>query len=371
MRWRRVAVALATVAISGCSLFLTFDGFGDCQDDACVAETAPPDEGDGGPGRDAALVCSPLKWPGPPATDTSSQATSLVFAAKEIRFSSESRAGSPVYDLNDRCVCPAGIPGKGTCAKDAAPTCDDPVSGADNSASDLFRSFALFDKVSLSDVEATKAIERGEFSILVRIDEYNGGANDGRVSVSLYSALRVDRDGGVADGGPVAPTFASDERWVADRTFLVGAPATAPKFFDSKAYVTDGTLVAAFPEIELAIVMARLGRVRFSSTDVHLIIQLGEGGSPKSAQLVGRVRMRSILDVGGILGWCPGMPQYIAVAEACKSADVNAASDDTGEAPCDALSSAFQFVLVPTQRPETFDVGTFAVSRCDADIACP
>jgi hypothetical protein len=367
-RRRCVALALAALAISGCSALLTFDGFGDCRDGACVS--FEPEGGDAGSegseAVDAQAICTPRKWPGPPDADTTLGSTTLVYALKELRFGvdADAGAGASTFDINNRCVCPGGIQGKGSCAKDAAPTCDGPTNGADNAFAELFKSFALFDNVFISDREATNAVARGDFSILVRIDDYRATPNQGRVTTSIYNALRVDRDGGGV------PTFTPDERWVVDRTFLFDPPSVAPKFVDSKAYVANGTLVAFFPQLEFVVVLPRLGRTRFKATDTRLVLPLPTSGGAAQGQLLGRIAISSIVEVGGILGWCPGTPQFLAIAEACKRADVNGAADDKGEAPCDALSTAMELTFVPTQRPQTIEVGTYSASTCPTS-RCP
>ena len=365
-RRRRLTLALVALVVSGCSAFLRFDGFGDCRDGACISlELDGGGDGDGRDAIDAQPVCTPRKWPGPPDADTPSGSTTLVYALKEMRFGLDVDGGGPGYDVNNRCVCPGGIQGKGTCAKDAAPTCDDPTTGADNEFSELFKSFAIFDKVFINDNAMNEALAHGDFSILLRIDDYQAAtANQARVSAAIYNAIRVDRDGGM-------PTFAPEERWVVDRTFLLDPPSAKPKFVDSKAYVTDGTLVALFPELEFVVVLPRLGRVRLKATDTRIVLPLpGDGGGAAKGQLIGRIAVASVVEIGGTLGWCPGTSRFLAVTEACKRADVNAAADDNGAAPCDAISAAMALTFVPTQKPETIEVGTYSASTCPT-ATCP
>ncbi len=377
-RGRRLTLAGVALAISGCSVLLGFEGFGDCRDGLCGLSTA-----DGGESPDSSneALCTPLKWPGPPQEDSVGDSRTSFYALREMTFTAESDGGTPRYDINNRCVCPNGVAGKGTCSKATEVTCDDPTTGGDNVMSDLFKSFALFDDVFVSDTEANKSIARGDFSILVRVDEYNGGANDKQVSVSVYNALRVDRerprDGG-SDGtdggadGAAPPTFAPDERWVVDRNSLVGGNdiSFVPKVFDSKAYVTNGTLVTSFSKLDLGMVFPRVGRIFFKTTDTRLILPIQTSGASTRGYVVGRIAVRSFLDFFGILGWCPGTNQFLGAVEACRRADLNSAANDTGEAPCDAISGTLQFSFVPTQRPTTSEWGTYSTSMCPEAI-CP
>jgi hypothetical protein len=379
-----VPAVLLAVVVSGCSLLLTFDRFGECRDGACAPEAFK----DAGQMNDASLACTPRKWPGPVPDNATGPETTRVYALRGLQFNPDPDSGVIDYDLNDRCVCPAGVRGtSGTCKKNALATCDGALTGADNQLSALFKSFALFDPTTqiFSDTEATNAITRGEFSILFRIEGYNGTANDGLVSVALYNALRVDtsnqdagiQDSGARDGGgaagdaAVAPTFEPNERWVVDRAFLVAPPSTKPKFLDVRAYVSNGTLVANFGFVELGVVLPRLGRFVLRGTDVRLTLPLPSNSLVAAAgTLTGRIPTTEIVRLGGRLGWCPGTERFVAITAACASADLNEQNDDDGNAPCNAISTNMHMQFAPTLAPVNFDQASYSESTCPA-AACP
>ena len=353
----------------GCSMLLKFDGFGDCVDGACSSSAQPDASGsstppDASPGESSTgPVCTPKKWPSPPDAGPGPGGATLVFAMKDVAFARELDGGTTVYDVNNRCVCPGGIVGAGTCRKDAAVTCDDPTTGADNEFVDLYDVFSKFQSVFLSDTEVNKSIAKGDATLLVRVDDYEGTPDDGRVTVSLYNAVRVD-----ADGGSATPTFLPNEKWVADRGSLIGGNALTPKYVDDKAYVTGGILVARFPDAEIRLATERLQRFRIVTTDLRLVWPIAVDGGRSVGEFVGRIHVQSLVEILGVLGWCPGTPQFIAVLTMCARADVNA-SDDTGNLPCDSLSAQFRASFTPSQKPDSFESETFAVSMCP-DAGC-
>jgi hypothetical protein len=372
--WRRLLAGSVAIVISGCSLLLTFDTFGECRDGACLQATPNSDVD-----ATSAAICSPRRWPERPATPDLAPEPTRAYALTALQFAAnEADGGVSDYDLNQRCVCPGGVRGQGTCAREAGVFCDDPRTGADNQLAALFRNFTKFDDQAsfLRDTEVIASIASGNFNLLVRIDDYNGTADDPQVTVALYNALRVDRDGGApmdgsTEAGPPIPTFAPDERWVVERKSLKPAPSVAPLFFDSNAYVANGVLVALFPEFELGAMLKRIGRFRFRSTDVRVILTLpGDRTKPARGSLTGRISTREVLQIGGRVGWCPGGLEFVPLVDICRTADLNSQGDDKGAAPCDAISTNAQLDLVPTQLPVTFEEGQYTSSQCP-DAACP
>jgi hypothetical protein len=375
---RRSLWLLATMLVaSGCSFLLSFEKFGECRDGACI------DSVDGGV-QEAAAVCTPYKWPTLTEATTGASQPRRVYAVQTIAFGSAQDAGLPAYDINNRCVCPGGTRGQASCTLPSGGkvACDDFLNGADDRFAGLFGTFRNDQTVAgFTDIEATKGVQDGKFTLLIQVDDYNGLANDSTVAVSLYNAIRVDSDAGASDDAGLAtdikPTFDPAERWVADKTFLRGTLTTSNIVSDG-AYVANSTLVAEFQNAELGLFLRRTGRFTLKLRDVRFVMAIpSEPQQPTRASFVGRIPVSEILLLGGKLGWCPNaidMNDRIKAiglsSAACSGADVNAAGDDTGNAPCDAVSTNMQFALVPSQAPARSELGTYDPSKCP-EATCP
>jgi len=162
--------------------------------------------------------------------------------------------------------------------------CDD-KQGVDNAASRVFKSIAAALGASgFGSGFYSKMAEEGEWSLLVRVQGYNGQLDDPNVKFSLYTtpgylggggaggAGGAGGMGGMGGAGGVAPeanpSWDGNDAWhVSSDSLLDGASIDMPKYFDDKAYVSQGTLVANLTD----------SVINFAGQDSTLSIKLTAG----------------------------------------------------------------------------------------------
>jgi hypothetical protein len=246
------------------------------------------------------------------------------------------------------CTCNAD---PGSCTRaDAAPYCDE-EGGVDHSANELAETLAA---LAGTPTEVDR-ITRGEYSMLVRIRDYNGTADDPNVFVEVFSSPGLD---GVQDGGPASPpTFDGTDVWTVDPSslFLPKAPPHIAVVFDEHAYVAQGTLVA-MPSDPLTL---KAGGISVLVRAVVITGKLRREGAIfviDEGVLVGRIRTtdfltgleaaRDPITKGGVCGDAGLYPQLLP--RICEAADImsDRGRDNTGSA-CDAMSIAARFTTRP------------------------
>jgi hypothetical protein len=161
----------------------------------------------------------------------------LIFAADSLYLTPQPGSAGG-YDLDGVCTCP----GPPSCALSpkAKSKCDSD-GGVDQAGTLLLQDF-----LSLSGLAAgaTTNIAQGKNGLLIRISHYNGGQNDAEVIVAVFGSdgTEIDPDG----GKETPPRHDGTDLWTVDRGSLKGAdgPPFIPLVYDTKAYVTNGTIVA-------------------------------------------------------------------------------------------------------------------------------
>src|SRR5262249_42589189 len=152
----------------------------------------------------------------------------------------------------------------------------------------------------------------GRYGIILRVDHYNGLANDAKVSVALYDAVSV------GDGG--TPTQDGSDEWIIDDVSTEGPSGTVvPHFSDDNAYVTDGVLVAAFPRFELRASTPPDQQIMpFGLTALPLTAEM-RGGEATRGILAGRMSLASLYNIASIRGICAGSsPVQNLIVTACQ-----------------------------------------------------
>jgi hypothetical protein len=222
---------------------------------------------DGGPGGTAG--CRHATWPTPPETTDPGADLDLVFAMRKVDFGQDSLQNGPAlgYDLDTRCTCQGEGP---SCLEPAwayADHCDGPE-GRDNASSQLFHQIETFTNTLSSDVNSQLA-ESGNWTLLARLRQYNGQANDQQVVVSLYPSPGRDND--ACFGAAYAPAWDGSDEWPISADSLEGAGGAspdagtgeggcrpdagadldidAPLYTDPVGYVHDWVLVANLPQV--------------------------------------------------------------------------------------------------------------------------
>jgi hypothetical protein len=136
--------------------------------------------------------------------------------------------------------------------------------------------------------------------------------------------------------------------WARRDTYGAGGNPNVPYFMDDLAYVRDWTLVARLPDnVELKLTGA--GRtVAAKFTDAFLVASLVpdmSGTWPGGVLLAGRWSMSSLLETAEAVGVCPGTPQYAVIRQQLESrTDVRSNRFQEGlDVPCDAFSFGMTF----------------------------
>jgi len=398
---------LAIPAVSGTSCFVP--GFE-------LVEVTPPGTGGststtsgmgGGDGGAGGLdPCSSARFPGPPASsDGGGDSVSFVVAFRSIDFGEEavqmkdgsSRPGLG-YDLDGRCTCVE--PGESSCVAPADDQCDG-FGGIDNSISVLFETAAAFSENFRSSYHSANA-ENGDWSILVRVEGYNGLANDDQVRVSLFTSSGLnenpcytgddripDWDGsdqwpvmtasleplmgaGGGGGGPQIGGSGTNGTYICgdeDEETKGNFSVSQPKFFDELAYVNGGILVASLPEAGL-VLDGDGGAIDLTAGFLTGRLRQ-EAGSwfVDDGTLAGRWASRdafvavSSLGSGGTL--CTDDTLYQTLKQAvCDAQDIT--SQISGPtAPCNAVSFGMAFSAEPAQ------LGFVYVPEPGNDTMCP
>jgi hypothetical protein len=170
-------------------------------------------------------------------------------------------------DLDRRCTCQ----GEGdSCIYPPYATkdhCDGP-DGRDSSASLIFKSLiAALGEDGFGSVFYSQMAEAGEWSLLVRVQGYNGQADDPKVKVSFYEAPGF--------GAAAQPMWDGSDKWPVSTSSLADmASIDKPLYFDDNAYVSQGSLVASFPSVD----------VRLKGADSYIAFRLTTGALVGSIQ---------------------------------------------------------------------------------------
>lgn len=269
--------------------------------------------------------------PAPPEVDASADRDrDLLFAMNHVDFGID--AGLPFgLNLDRRCTCP----GESACNRpaDAQPMCDE-ANGVDNATKGVLAGLR-FSQV-LDESTLNENLDGGGSRALLRLQGYNGEANDPTVTVSIYGSLGVE--------GPFTGT--DKDRWRVDGETVVGGNVEQPTF-RTGAWVTNSVLVAPFLDFTL-----RLGGDKGQSP---LITKLSSGYvvariDPKGTLdgvITGRWDVDSALDsiqaftiLDGSVALCAGNEYFeLARSAMCGATDVRTNSAEDGlNRPCNALS---------------------------------
>ena len=192
-------------------------------------------------------------WPGPPTSSGPGADVELVFAIREIDLGDRNDPDGPTwkkigYDLDKLCTC-SGDPG-GSCKSPKETVCDG-LDGKDNSlGAFLYQMRNVFKFSDASSEQLSAKFEGGTNTILVRVRNYNGEANDSQVEVTWFSSSDFD------DTNPNPPKWDGSDSWPVLSSSLQPLGATDGgttydvehgKYVDKLGYVTNGTLSASLP----------------------------------------------------------------------------------------------------------------------------
>jgi hypothetical protein len=270
----------------------------------------------------------------------------IVLAVRTMDLG-ESSTTPPGYDLDHVC----------TCFEDAGPTCVSPQQhcdapgGVDSASAQIFTLIQFAAGASVFGSAAfSKKLEKGLFSLLLRVRGYNGKADDPAVDVAIFPSPGIDGNAVVWDGS---------DAWQVSQASLFGVNIDKPLYESQGAYVAHGTLVAAMPNI-LAVLGSTDSSISLRLTDGVITGALAKdagGWKLTGGVLAARWAQQDIFAAlssyrdGNNLPICTdAMPTYgLAKGAICKGLDILTDGSGAASQPCDALSIGFGFTAQQAQ----------------------
>lgn len=249
-----VFVVLGALGGAACASVLGFEPLSEGTDDASTGQdSAPPAMDaavDAGP-ADSAPMCVHDQWPSRP---DAASGGSIVFLSAvqtlDIGLGADGGATTeavPGYDLDSYCTVTLGQNSctATTVSNDYQTYVDDfggLNGGVDNATFGLIK-FTSIVGSAFNSVVINDGLQAGTYGVLVRVDAYNGLADDPDVFAEWIPTVGVE-GAPLPDGGPPAPMFNESDIWIRDAQFWNQVTYDTSTMIDQNAYVTGGKLVA-------------------------------------------------------------------------------------------------------------------------------
>jgi hypothetical protein len=244
--------------------------------------------------------------------------------------------------------------------------CDQPAGsgneGIDNQAAKLFQLIELpvGQSVFGSSVFSLQA-DSGAWSILIRVDGYNGLPDDPEVDVSLFPS------GGLGK----KPAWDGNDTWPVVSTSVGDAGTSTPLFHSNGAYVSQGTLVATMPTSEMTIHGGGLDTITVRLTAGVLtarLVQINGLWHMQGGVIAARWALTDVFkaigsyrDNNGAPICTSQVPTYTIAKQAiCQDADILVDGTQPKSAPCDALSIGLGFTADPAVLGAVVDAGALS-----------
>jgi hypothetical protein len=307
------------------------DGGGDVSNEGstpCVY-ARPPDQPDGGSGGDL----------------------EFIVAVREINFGDVT--GNPKeigFDLDSRCTCD----GEGSaCLRESwasAEACDGP-GGRDNAAGVLLSEMApLFS--GFGSARWSQGAVEGSWSVLLRVRNYNGLADDRDVRLDWYVPGPYWAD--KSDKSDV-PSWDGTDTWPIQSNSLVEQGGKfdidRPKVYDEHAYVTGGVLVGSLSAS--AFQVSKDYTIDLSGAFITAkVVEGAQGWTLQDGVLAGRWKLSGMLAQASRIEIfsvpvCMDHPAYGGVKEKiCALADIHSGLGGP-TTPCDSISAGLEFQASP------------------------
>jgi hypothetical protein len=322
-------------------------------------------------------ACRPKTIPERPASSEISGSDVFVVATRQLEFGDSKDPNRPRYDeigfdLDGVCT---HEPTERGCSPPSWETTLQPdgPGGVDNVVGR-----ALYDtgaQITQSQI-AIEGIESGLATALFRVRGYNGLSDDDEVEVIAYTGSTSEDPPSLYDGSGslgLKPQWHGYDRWYVYPNLLV-PPATdtaphfvdQPKYFDSRAYVSNGTLVARLDELLLS--TGLMTKVVIAAE----IVRQDSGWRLTRGVLAGRMHIDSGLARFSVFPnpdnpsepFCRNSSQYeLYKRRHCATADISYRSDDPS-APCDGNSWAWRFETWPALLAGVAADKEYAFDRC-------
>ena len=358
----------------------------------------------GGGGSGGAGACNSIRPPSPPAqADPGPNDVDFVVAVYSMHFGEDfdplTEIGPSVgYDLDKECTCidegPATCVPVGSNPND----CDGPR-GRDNAVARVFNNLNLFFTDTFdSDYNSTRAQE-GDWTLLLRVMDYNGQPNDDSVRVAIYPSPGRDNDPCLPSQ---TPNWDGSDVWPVDAFAIEGYTGSGgsggsgggsgggagcgaagpglpldvnqPAFVSSAGYVTNSVLVADLPKTSLVLsASSNVTELKLVGGFVTARLeQQAEGWAMLDAVLTGRWKISDLFAmIGGLednnQAVCTDHPLYEPVKNIlCNFPDITAEVSGAA-APCDALSFGMGFEARAAHLGFVLDSLQGGLSPCPVD----
>lgn len=335
-------------------------------------------------------ACGELGIPAPPA-DAAPGSRFVLAALRLLDFGIEVDGGRPqIPGFNLDLTCSVDL-ASSSCTSSLLPAAfetharDKSASGIDNAGFSLIEYISRFSDV-LSPRGINQGIQDGRYGAVIRIDGWNGQADDDDVSIEVFPAIGVE-----AGGGGTKPAFDEDDRWVLDSRFQVGGVLEASTIRAARGWVTGNRLVGRFAEIVLPVFIdadPKPFEVRVRDAILTALVETdGDGnavlrdgvvsGRWKTSDFLGQVRTIYVEDSNGLeqTVLCDPVPGATLIYNSVKSTicdgrDIRSDSRDNAGEPCDALSAAARIEAYSVKKLGTFAAPPDPGVRC-VDAAIP
>lgn len=317
----------------------------------------------------------------PSVDDDGTDAGELVFRLADFGFA------DPTIGVVGRNLdgFETGVPPSMARQCDAPSGSEPPVDGEggiDNTWSRLANIIDLVVPCAQTALDQEHAAGRG--TLLVRVEGWNGAANDSVVTASLLVAA----DGTSSDKSDVEwnatthelvmlsdgttpasePTGASSDTYVV-RPDSFDVAGTTPRVIDTDAYIADGTLVFAIPERARIPLNAGSASLTVELTDGLLLAELASDFSGiEGGTLSGRYSLAAFVDAAPAVGVCGA---ELVLVEAQIEAFLDVLSNPAAEGgTCEAMSVGFPFAGVAATFATKSGATELAGSNPPFGIAC-
>jgi hypothetical protein len=350
------SVAMASAVFACADLF----GFKTLEeaDTGTGADVQAPDTGFG----DADL-CDSVVAPGPPQTSTSGTANDFTFALRHVYFTTSPDGGTSTAGFNLDSHCTTNLASDSCMPPPTDSVIVDGPGGVDNESVALVNTLITVQSgvaASLSDPSLNTSISNGDFTLLLRLLGYRGGANQASTTGLTFS---FQSSPGAIN---VPPSFDGGDNWLVNADDVVGGLDSGSNFPNSliPAYVTNNVLTVVYSGTATLHILVPQGSAVFGPLTVIIrqpvltatIVPRGDGRFDLANGVVGgRWAVDDMLQAIGLLNttdnealcnYFGGLAFPIVATSICGGRDISKAGTDNDTVECDAISVAIAFDAV-------------------------
>jgi hypothetical protein len=342
-----VLAALAGLPLAaGCQIIAGLTGDFHAEDAGTQPDAATHPDGSGGLGGGGGsppVGCVSATYPDPPGgSDVDGGPGPIVFAIRTVDIGD--KAVLPGYDLDHAC----------TCVDDAGPTCVSPkphcdgARGVDNGAAAILNLLSIAaSSGTFTSAYYSGLIEAGKWSLLVKLEGYNGLPDDPSVGVTLYPSPGV---------GGATPAWDGNDAWGLSQYSFGDGGVADPIYRSAGAYVAGGVLVAAMPRAKLILGGSTPFAIGMTGgVFAAKLIQSGASWKLTSGTLAARWTLADVFQLFSSLRYqgaaiCTDSFVYgPAKTAVCQGADILADGTSPKSLPCDAISFGMGFTADPAK----------------------